>query len=90
MLSHSRKGYSEAVKGMNVENSLTVLENAFIALGGVPKIVLFDNASCAVKNPDWYDSVLHPKIVDFCKHYGFVLTTTSLAHRDIKGKWNVE
>ncbi len=26
VLSHSRKGYSEAVKGMNVENFLTVLE----------------------------------------------------------------
>jgi transposase len=86
VLSHSRKGYSEAVKGMNVENFLMVLENAFIALGGVPKIVLFDNASCAVKNPDWYDSVLHPKIVDFCKHYGFVLTTTKPGTPRHKGK----
>lgn len=86
VLSHSRKGYSEAVKGMNVENFLMVLENAFLALGGVPKVVLFDNASCAVKNPDWYDSVLHPKIIDFCKHYGFVLTTTKPGTPRHKGK----
>jgi transposase len=86
VLSHSRKGYSEAVKSMNVESFLTVLENAFLALGGVPKLVLFDNASCAVKNPDWYDSVLHPKILDFCKHYGFVLTTTKPGTPRHKGK----
>ncbi len=86
VLSHSRKGYSESVKGMNVENFLMVLENAFVALGGVPKVVLFDNASCAVKNPDWYDSVLHPKIIDFCKHYGFVLTTTKPGTPRHKGK----
>lgn len=63
-----------------------VLKNAFWALGGVPKVVLFDNASCAVKNPDWYDSELHPKILDFCKHYGFVLTTTKPRTPRHKGK----
>ncbi len=52
----------------------------------MPKVVLFDNASCAVKNPDWYDSELHPKILDFCKHYGFVLTTTRPRTPRHKGK----
>lgn len=86
VLSHSRKGTSEAVTAMTVEKFLMVLENAFWALGGVPKVVLFDNASCAVKNPDWYDSELHPKILDFCKHYGFVLTTTKPRTPRHKGK----
>ena len=86
VLSHSRKGTSEAVTRMTVEMFLLVLENAFWRLGGVPKIVLFDNGSCAVKNADWYDSELHPKIVDFCKHYGFVLTTTKPRTPRHKGK----
>lgn len=86
VLSHSRKGTSEAVTRLTVEAFLTVLENAFWRLGGVPKVVLFDNGSCAVKQADWYDSELHPKIIDFCKHYGFVLTTTKPRTPRHKGK----
>lgn len=86
VLSHSRKGTSEAVTRMTVEKFLLVLENAFWRLGGVPKVVLFDNGSCAVKNADWYDSELHPKIMDFCKHYKFVLSTTKPRTPRHKGK----
>ncbi len=86
VLSHSRKGYSEAVTQMTVERFIEVLENAFWRLGGVPKVVLFDNASCAVKHADWYDSELHPKIIDFCKHYHFVLVTTRPRTPRHKGK----
>lgn len=86
VLSHSRKGTSEAVTRMTVEKFLQVLENAFWRLGGVPRVVLFDNGSCAVKTADWYDSELHPKILDFCKHYNFVLTTTRPRMPRHKGK----
>jgi len=70
VLSHSRKGYTEAVWKQDTESFIRTLENAFWALGGVPQRVVFDNAKCAVKTPDWYDPELHPKLVDFCKHYG--------------------
>lgn len=86
VLGYSRKAASEAVKRMTVEMFLIVLENTFWRLGGVPKVVLFDNGSCAVKQADWYDSELHPKIIDFCKHYGFVLTTTKPRMPRHKGK----
>ena len=86
VLSYSRKGTSEGVRRMTVDQFLLVLENAFWKLGGVPKVVLFDNASCAVKNADWYDSELHPKILDFCQYYGFVLTTTKPRTPRHKGK----
>ncbi|MBM3965377.1 MAG: IS21 family transposase [Planctomycetes bacterium] len=86
ILSHSRKGYSEAVTQMTVERFIQVLENAFWRLGGVPKVVIFDNGSCAVKHADWYDAELHPKINDFCKHYQFALVPTRPRTPRHKGK----
>lgn len=76
VLSHSRKGYSEAVTQLTIERFIQVLENTFWRLGGVPTVVVFDKRSCAVKHADWYDAKLHPKINDFCKHYGFALVPT--------------
>jgi len=86
VLSHSRKGYAEAVKQLTAERFIQVLENAFWRLGGVPRIVVFDNGSCAVKEADWYDAELHPKITDFCKHYGFALVPTRPRTPRHKGK----
>jgi transposase len=65
VLSHSRKGNSEAVTRMTVERFIQVLKNSFWRLGGVPKVVVFDNGSCAFENADWYNAELHPKIIDF-------------------------
>jgi hypothetical protein len=62
------------------------LENAFRALGGVPKIVVFDNAPSAVKKADWYDPELNPKIIAFSKHYGFALVPTRPGTPQHKGK----
>jgi transposase len=75
-LSHSRKGYTEAVTRLKTASFIRVLENAFWKLGGVPKTVVFDNAKCAVIKADWYDPELHPIIVEFCKHYNFTLLPT--------------
>lgn len=86
VLSHSRKGYTEAVTRLTTETFIRVLENAFWRLGGVPKTVVFDNAKCAVLKADWYDPELHPKIIEFCKHYGFTLLPTRPATPRHKGK----
>jgi transposase len=86
VLSHSRKGYTEAVTRLTTESFIRVLENAFWRLGGVPKTVVFDNAKCAVLNADWYDPELHPKIIEFSKHYGFTLLPTRPATPRHKGK----
>ncbi len=86
VLSHSRKGYTEAVHRLTTESFIRTLENAFWRLGGVPKTVVFDNAKCAVLKADWYDPELHPKIVEFCKHYGFTLLPTKPATPRHKGK----
>jgi transposase len=69
VLSHSRKGYTEAVTRLTTESLTRSLENAFRALGGVPKVVVFDNASSAVKQADWYDPELNPKIAVWSAWY---------------------
>ena len=86
VLSYSRKGYSEAVTRLTTETFIRSLENAFWRLGGVPKTVVFDNAKCVVLKADWYDPELHPKINEFCKHYGFALLPTRPATPRHKGK----
>jgi transposase len=42
VLSHSRKGYSEAVWQQTTENFIRCLENAFRAFGGVPHTTVID------------------------------------------------
>lgn len=86
VLSHSRKGYTEAVTRLTTESFIRSLENAFRTLGGVPKIVVFDNAKAVVKQADWYDPELNPKIIAFCKHYGITIVPTRPRTPEHKGK----
>ena len=86
VLSFSRKGYSEAVRRLTTESFIRSLENAFWALGGVPKTVVFDNAKAVVSQADWYDPELNPKIVEFCRHYQFTLLPTRPRTPRHKGK----
>jgi transposase len=86
VLSHSRKGYSEAVFRQRTEDFLACLENAFWDFGGVPRTVVIDNLKAAVKNPDWYDPQLNPRILAFCEHYGTVILPTKPYTPRHKGK----
>jgi transposase len=86
VLSHSRKGYSEAVFRQRTEDFLTCLENALWHFGGVPKTIVIDNLKAAVKNPDWYDPELNPRIHAFCEHYGTVILPTKPYTPRHKGK----
>ncbi len=86
VLSFSRKGYSEAVRRLTTESFIRSLENAFWALGGVPKTVVFDNAKAVVSQADWYDPELNPKILEFCRHYQFTLLPTRPRTPRHKGK----
>ena len=86
VLSHSRKAYSEAVFKQTTENFIRVLENAFHSFGGVPRVLVTDNLKAAVKNPDWFDPELNPKIVAFAQHYNFVVLPTRPYMPRHKGK----
>jgi transposase len=86
VLSYSRKGYSEAVRRLTTESFIRSLENAFWALGGVPKTIVFDNAKAVVQEADWYDPELNPKIIEFCRHYNTTLLPTRPRTPRHKGK----
>lgn len=70
VLSHSRKGYSEAVYRQDTETFLRCLENALRSFGGVPQLLNLDNLKAAVLKADWFDPEINPKLADFCRHYG--------------------
>lgn len=86
VLSHSRKGYSEATYRQTTEDFLRCMENAFWALGGVPKVLVIDNLKAAVKHPDWYDPELNPILQSFCRHYNVVVLPTKPRTPRHKGK----
>jgi transposase len=86
VLSHSRKGYTEALFRQQTEPFLRALENAFYAFGGVPKRLGLDQLRAAVKNPDWFDPELNPKVEAFCRHYGVVILPARPATPRHQGK----
>ena len=86
VLSFSRKGYSEAVYHQSTDNFIRCLENAFWHFGGATRTLIIDNLKAAVKNADWYDPDIHPKIQSFCEHYGTVILPTKPYTPRHKGK----
>jgi transposase len=86
VLSHSRKGYSEAITRQTTEAFLGCMENAFRYFGGVTKTVVIDNFKAAVTKADWFDPELNPKVIAFCRHYGTVILPTKPYTPRHKGK----
>ncbi len=86
VLSHSRKGYSEAVFRQSTEDFIRCLENAFHHFGGSVKTLVIDNLRAAVTKADWYEPELHPKLRSFCEHYGVVILPTRPYMPRHKGK----
>jgi transposase len=86
VLSYSRKAYSEAVFHQTTENLIRCLENAFLAFGGVPKVLNLDNLRAAVQKADWCDPELNPKLMSFCRHYGCALVPCLPRTPEHKGK----
>jgi transposase len=86
VLSHSRKGFSEAVWRQTSESFIRCLENAFRHFGGVPATVVIDNLKAGVIQADWFDPELNPKLEEFARHYGTVILPTKPAMPRHKGK----
>lgn len=85
-LSHSRKSYSEPVLRQTTEAFIRAIENAFRHFGGSTKTIVIDNLKAAVKNADWFDPDLNPKVVEFARHYGCVILPTKPYTPRHKGK----
>jgi transposase len=86
VLSHSRKGYSEAVSRQTTDSFLRCIENAFWHFGGVPQRLVLDNLRAAVSKADWFDPELNPKVQAFCQHYSVVMLPTKPRTPRHKGK----
>ena len=86
VLSHSRKGYSEAVFRQSTDDLIACLENAFCSWGGITQTLVIDNLKAAVTQADWYDPELNPKLQAFCRHCGTVLLPTKSYTPRHKGK----
>lgn len=86
VLSHSRKGYSEAVWRQDTETFIRCCENAYRDFGGVPRTTVVDNLKAAVLDADWFDPNLNPKMAEFAKHYGTTVLPTQPARPEHKGQ----
>jgi len=86
VLSHSRRGYSEAVWRQTTDAFLRCLENAFDHFGGLPRCLVLDNLKAGVEQPDWYDPELNPKLRSFAEHYGLAILPTKPRTPRHKGK----
>jgi transposase len=86
ILSHSRKGYSEAVDRQTTDNFIRCLENAFQHFGGVPRTIVIDNLKAAVIKADWFEPELNPKLQAFAEHCGTVILPTRPYTPRHKGK----
>jgi transposase len=85
-LSHSRKGYTEAMLRQDTESFIRGLENAFRKLGGVTRMVVIDNLKAGVLKADFFDPQLNPKFASFCRHYGVTVLPTRPRTPEHKGK----
>jgi transposase len=86
VLSHCRKGYSEAVFRQSTDDFLRCLENAFACFGGVSRTLVIDNLRAAVSRADWFDPELCPKVRSFAEHYGIAILPTRPYTPRHKGK----
>ena len=86
ILSHSRKGYSEAVYRQTTDEFIRCLENAFWHWGGVPRTLVLDNLKAGVEVPDWFDPELNPKLRSFADHHGLAVLPTKPRTPRHKGK----
>lgn len=73
-LGWSRAAYVEFVTDERLETLLAAHEHAFLAFGGVPREVLYDNMRTVVLERDRYgrgQHRFHPGFLDFARHCGF-------------------
>jgi transposase len=73
-LGWSRAAYVEFVTDERLETLLAAHEHAFLAFGGVPAEVLYDNMRTVVSQRDRYGQGKHrfqPGLLDFAGHCGF-------------------
>lgn len=88
-LGYSRASYVEFVTDMKVETLIACHEQAFAALGGVARRLLYDNMKTVVLERDVGaagEHRYHAAFLDFAKHCGFVIQLCRPYRARTKGK----
>jgi transposase len=88
-LGWSRASYVEFVSDERVETLIEAHENAFLAFGGTPHEVLYDNMRTVVLQRHGYGRGrhrFHPGFLDFARHCGFRLRLCAPYRAQTKGK----
>src|ERR1051326_1569093 len=84
-LSCSRHGYEEALWSQDRPGFLGAHEHAFIAFGGVPRVVRHANLRAAVVRACLYDPDLSEVYEAFAQHWGFVALPSRPRHPQEQG-----
>jgi transposase len=88
-LGWSRMAYIEFCDDERVETLIRCHENAFVAFGGVPQEVLFDNMKTVVLERNTYGRGVHrfhAGFLDYAKHAGFLPRLCQPYRAQTKGK----
>jgi transposase len=88
-LGWSRTAYVEFVGDERVETLIAAHENAFLAFGGVPRQILYDNMRTVVAERDGYgrgQHRFHTGFLDFARHCGFAPRLCQPYRAQTKGK----
>ena len=88
-LGWSRMAYIEFCDDERVETLIGCHENAFVAFGGVPREVLFDNMKTVVLERNTYGRGMHrfhAGFLDYAKHAGFLPRLCQPYRAQTKGK----
>lgn len=88
-LGYSRASYAEFVSDMKVGTLIDCHQNAFVALGGVTRRILYDNMKTVVLDRDVNgpgEHRYHAGFLDYAKHCGFVIKLCRPYRARTKGK----
>mgnify|MGYP003532960540 FL=1 len=88
-MGYSRASYVEFVCDMKVATLIGCHERAFVAFGGVPQRILYDNMKTVVIERDTYGEGqhrFHAGFLDFAKHCGFIIKLCRPYRAKTKGK----
>ncbi len=87
VLCYSRRMYVEFALAQTQEHFLAGHQHAFEYFGGVPAEMMVDNCKTAVlSHPLGAPAVLHPRYLDFARHYGFAVKACGPCKPHEKGR----
>lgn len=87
VLCYSRRLYVEFTLAQTQEHFLACHQHAFEYLNSVPAEVMVDNCKTAVlSHPLGAPAVLHPRYLDFARHYGFAVKACGSYKPNEKGR----